>query len=105
MGRDKTGHFYCLLISLYFLFYSYQDLISSTLYFFFHYFRLRGLIFKPIAFAGYLDYLGILQKAVQDGRGGGHIADEFAPFVQRPVGGHDVGTQLMAAHDLKEILA
>ena len=47
-----------------------------------------------------------MEKAVQNGSGSGDIADEFAPFFQRAVGGHQGRAQLVAAHDdLKEVFA
>jgi hypothetical protein len=45
------------------------------------------------------DDLGAVQQAVEDGSGGGHVAQQLAPFVHRAVGGHDGGADFMAAQD------
>jgi len=61
---------------------------------------------QAVASALDFDDMGVVQEAVKDGRGGGHVADEFAPFFQGAVGGHQGGAQFVAAHnDLKEVFA
>ena len=48
--------------------------------------------------------LGPVQDAIQNG--GGHVADQFAPLVQRSVGSHTDGAPFVSAHDnLEPILA
>ena len=48
----------------------------------------------------------MVQEAVEDGCGGGNVADEFAPFFEGAIGGHQGRTDFVAAHDdLKEIFA
>ena len=47
-----------------------------------------------------------LKESIKDGGGGGDIADEFAPFLDGPIGGHDRGSRFVAAHDdLEEVFA
>lgn len=47
-----------------------------------------------------------MKESVEDSRGSGDIADEFAPFLKGPVGGHEGGFSLVAAHDdLEEMFA
>ncbi len=58
-----------------------------------------GRVFDAVAFAGDGDDLGVVQEAVQDGPGGGHVAQEFAPFLQRSVAGHDGGKVFVTTHD------
>ncbi len=61
-------------------------------------------IFDPVTPAGNVDDLRVMQEAIQDGGGGRNIADEFAPFLDGPVGGHHGGAFLVATHDdLEEI--
>ena len=40
-----------------------------------------------------------MEEAIEDGAGGGHVAQEFAPVFERPVAGHDGGAVFVAAHD------
>ena len=62
--------------------------------------------FHAVALAFDFDQVGAMQEAIQNGCGSGDIADEFAPFFQRSVGGHQGRAQLIAAQDnLEEILA
>jgi len=47
-----------------------------------------------------------MQEPVEDGSGGGHVAEQLAPFLQWPVAGHDSGTVFVTAHnDFQQILA
>lgn len=63
-------------------------------------------VFEPIALTGDLDNLGMVQKAVQDGGGAGHIADQFAPILQGAIGGHHSGFSFIPSHDdFKKVLA
>ena len=43
-----------------------------------------ALVAEPVAAAGDRDDLGVVQEAVEDGRGAGNVADQFAPIFQRP---------------------
>ena len=62
--------------------------------------------FHTVALAFDFDQIGVVQEAIQDGSGGGNIADEFALFFQGAVGGHQRRAQFVAAHDdLEEVLA
>lgn len=45
------------------------------------------------------DDFGAVEEAVEDGSGGGDVAEEFAPFIDGAVGGHDGGTDFVAAQD------
>ncbi len=49
------------------------------------FFILHGPVFDAVASAGDGGDLGVVQKAVEDGVGGGDIADELAPVLRRPV--------------------
>ena len=44
-----------------------------------------GSVFEPVAAAGNCDYLGVMQKPVQDRRGRGDIAEQLSPVLQRSV--------------------
>ena len=55
-------------------------------------------VFDPVAASGDGDGDGVMEEAVQDGAGGGHVAEELAPVFQRPVAGHDGGAVFVAAH-------
>ena len=47
-----------------------------------------------------------MQKAVEDGCGRRHVFDELAPFLQRPVGGHQSGAHFVASRDdLEQVFA
>ena len=48
----------------------------------------RCSILETIASAGDGDDLGVVEKAVEDGGGGGHVPEQLAPFFQGAVGGH-----------------
>jgi len=50
-----------------------------------------GRFLDAITFAGGGDDLGVMQEAVDDGSGGGHVTQQFAPFFQRAIAGHDDG--------------
>ena len=54
---------------------------------------------KAITLAGNVDDGGVLQEAVQNRGGSGHVADQFGPIFQRPVAGHHGRAVLMASHD------
>jgi len=45
------------------------------------------------------DDFGAVEEAVEDGPGGGDVAEQFAPFVDGAVGGHDGGADFVAAQD------
>jgi hypothetical protein len=63
-------------------------------------------LLDTIAFAGNGDDLGVMQEPVEDGSGRRHVAQEFAPFFQRTVAGHDGGAVFIPAHDdLQQIFA
>src|SRR5438876_11113374 len=63
-------------------------------------------VFDAVAAAGNGDNLGAVQKAVEDSAGSGNIAQELAPFFERPVAGHDRGAVFITAHDdFEEVLA
>src|SRR5579863_6437936 len=68
--------------------------------------RLGPSTVQPVAPAGDGDHLGVVQEAVEDRGGGGHVADQFAPVLQRAVAGHHRRADLVTAHDdLEEVLA
>ena len=47
--------------------------------------RLRAcLVAHAIALAGNVDDLGMMQEAIEDGAGRGHVTDQLAPVLQRP---------------------
>ena len=54
---------------------------------------------ESVAAAGDLDEFGVLQEAIQNGRCGRNVSDEFAPVFQRPVAGHHGATEFVATHD------
>src|SRR6185437_11057470 len=58
-----------------------------------------GAVAQAVAAAGDGDHLGVVQEAVEDGGGGGHVADELAPVLQRAVAGHHGRADLVASHD------
>ena len=64
------------------------------------------MVFEAIATAGDGDGLGVMEKAIQNGAGGGHIAQELSPVLNGTVAGHDGRTVFIAAHDhFQEIFA
>ena len=65
-----------------------------------------GPVLQPVAAAGDGDDLGMMQEPVEDGGGGRHIADQLAPVLQRPIGGHHRGFGFVPPHDdLKQVFA
>lgn len=54
---------------------------------------------QSIASAFDLDDLGVVEEAVEDGRGGGHIVEQLAPFLDGPIGSHERGAGFVTAHD------
>lgn len=53
-----------------------------------------------------VDDFGVVEEAAEDGGGRGYIAEEFAPFFDGAVGGHQRRTGFVAAHDdLEEVFA
>jgi hypothetical protein len=58
-----------------------------------------GTLLEPIAAPGYGDHLGVMEKSVEDGAGGRHVAKELSPFLDGTVGGHQGGAVFVAAHD------
>jgi hypothetical protein len=68
-------------------------------------FRGARLTPQPVAFAGDLDDLGVLEDAVEDGGGGRNVADQLAPVFQWAVGGHHRGADFVTPHDdLEQVL-
>ena len=64
------------------------------------------MVFEPVTPPGNGNSLGVVQEAVQDRAGRRHVAQEFAPFFQWPVAGHDGGPIFIPAHDhFKKVLA
>ena len=64
----------------------------------------RGVL-DAIASALDGDDAGVVEEAVEDGAGGGDIAQEFAPFFERAVAGHEGGAVFVTAEDdLHEVL-
>ena len=65
-----------------------------------------GAVFEAVAFAGHGEDRGVMQEAVEDGSGGGHVLKQFAPVLERTVARHDGRARLVAAHDdFEQILA
>ena len=63
-------------------------------------------VLGAVAFALDFDEVGMVEESVEDGGGGRNIADEFAPFFEGTVGGHEGGAEFVAAHDdLEEVFA
>src|SRR5437773_4678061 len=56
-------------------------------------------VLDSVAAPGDGNDLGVVEKTVQDGPGGGHVVQELAPFLERPVAGHDRGTVFITPHD------
>jgi hypothetical protein len=64
-----------------------------------------GGVFESEAFSGEGDNPGMVKEPVENGGGGGHIADELTPILEGAVGGHEGGAVFVAAHDdLQQVL-
>jgi hypothetical protein len=64
------------------------------------------LIFEAVASAFDFDEVGVVEESVEDGGGSRDVTDEFAPFLQGAVRGHEGRAQFVAAHDdFEEIFA
>lgn len=64
-----------------------------------------GTVFQTVAATGDSNNLGMVWEAVKYRRPRWHIANQFYPVLQRPIGCHNAGFRLIPAHDdLKEIL-
>ncbi len=73
---------------------------SAAILFFLFGLRLRGsAVAQPIASTGDLNNFGVVEKAVENGRGGGRVVEELAPFFDGPVGGHQGGAVFVSAQD------
>ena len=59
---------------------------------------------EAVAAALDVDDFGAVQQAVKHGSGGGDVAEQFAPFVDGAVGGHDNGADFMVARDEPDAL-
>ena len=57
------------------------------------------MVFEPIAPACDGDGLGVVQETIQDRTSRGHVTQKLAPFLQRPVAGHDGGPIFIPAHE------
>jgi hypothetical protein len=67
---------------------------------------LGGHASEAVAAAGHGDDVGAGKEAVEDGAGGGHVAEEFSPVLDGAIGGHEGGAGLVPAKDdLEEDLA
>jgi len=65
-----------------------------------------GGFLHPIALALDFDEVGVVQEAVEYGGGSWYVSDEFTPFFEGSVGGHQGGAHFVAAHnDLEEVFA
>ena len=63
------------------------------------------MVFQAIASAFERDELGVMEEAIQDGGGGGDIADELAPVFDGTVGGHQGRAIFVPSQDdLEEVL-
>ena len=61
---------------------------------------------KPVALSRDRDDLGVMQEAIQDGRGAGNVTDQFAPIFKRSIARHHSAAGLITPHDdLEEVLA
>lgn len=58
-----------------------------------------GALAEAVAASGDGDDFGVVEEPVEDGAGGGDVAQELAPFVDGAVGGHHGGAVFVAAHD------
>jgi hypothetical protein len=57
------------------------------------------MVFKPVTPPRDGNGLGVVQETIHDRASRGHVAQKFAPFLQRPVAGHDGGPVFISAHD------
>ena len=70
----------------------------------FHFLAFGHGVFEPVALAGDGDNLRVVQKAIEDRGGGGHVLQELAPVFRGAVAGHDRRFVFVPAHDdLEEI--
>ena len=58
-----------------------------------------GALLEAIAASGNGDDFASMEQAVEDGTGGGHVAQEFSPFFNRAVGGHKRRAVFVPAHN------
>src|SRR5437899_968190 len=56
-------------------------------------------ITEPVAPALHGNDFGMMKETVQDGGGSRHIAEQFSPLLDRPIGSHESGSVFVAAHD------
>ena len=54
---------------------------------------------EPVAASGDGDDFCVVEQAVEDGAGGGDVAQELAPFLDGAVGSHERGAVFIAAYD------
>ncbi len=54
---------------------------------------------QAVAATGDLNNFGVVEKAVENGRGGGRVVEELAPFFDGAVGGHQGGAVFVSAQD------
>ena len=67
--------------------------------------RALGSITQAITAACDLNNFGLLEKAIQDGRGRRHVTQQQSPFFDGPIRGHEGGAILVTAdNDLQEAL-
>jgi hypothetical protein len=60
---------------------------------------LLGGWLESVAAPIHRDNLGVMKQAVEDRAGGGHIAEQSAPFFDGSVGSHYGGAVFVATHD------
>ena len=54
---------------------------------------------KPVATPGDGDDFCMVEDPIEDGAGGRNIVEQFAPFFDRAIGGHQSGAIFITAHD------
>jgi len=65
-----------------------------------------GRVIEAVAASGHLNNFGVVEEAVQNGCGRRDVVEQFAPFFDGPIGGHEGGAILITAQDdLQEDLA